>query len=131
MLPPTHIPAHHLARRGSRLLPRLLGSLEETVIFESLHESAERGELILIAGGYLRWHMRRDGVITIYEILSTRPGAGWEMLLMLIDKRAPIQAKCPTDLPANHWYRRRGFTLARTETTPSGRDLNVWILPPC
>lgn len=101
------------------------------MIFESLHGSAKAGELLLVDGGYCRWHMRRDGVITIYEIISTRPGAGWEMLLRLIEKRAPIQAKCPADLPANHWYRRRGFQLVDTETTQSGRRLNLWMLPPC
>lgn len=101
------------------------------MIFESLHDSAKCGELILIDGGFCRWHMRRDGVITIYEILSTRPGAGWEMLIQLIEKRAPIQAKCPADLPSNAWYRRRGFALIGTETTRSGRMLNLWRLDPC
>jgi hypothetical protein len=94
------------------------------MIFESLHESTERGELILIDGGYCRWHMRRDGTVTIYEIISQRPGAGQAMLAML--PKVPIVAKCPSDLPSNAWYARRGFTLLHTETTPSGRQLNVW-----
>lgn len=95
------------------------------MIFETLHESAARSELILIDGGYCRWHLRRDGVITIYEILSQRPGAGQEMLAKL-PAGHPIVAKCPADLQANAWYARRGFTLAATETTQSGRTLNVW-----
>ena len=99
------------------------------VIFESLHDSAERGELILIDGGYCRWHLRRDGVITIYEILSTRPGAGAAMLAQLIARQpVAIVAKCPADLPSNAWYLRRGFELSATETTRSGRVLNVWRL---
>lgn len=99
------------------------------MIFESLHESAERGELILINGGYCRWHLRRDGTITIYEILSQRPGAGREMLEQLQAVGASaITAKCPADLPSNEWYERRGFTLTTTETTRSGRRLNVWSL---
>lgn len=101
------------------------------MIFESLHDSAEKGELMLIDGGYCRWHLRRNGTITIYEIISTRPGAGWEMLSRLIDMRRPIQAKCPQDLPSNAWYRRRGFRLAGMETTRSGRMLNIWRLDPC
>jgi len=100
------------------------------MIFESLHESAERGELILIDGGYCRWHLRRDGVITIYEILSTRPGAGGEMLAKLRTYDRPIQAKCPDNLSSNAWYAWRGFRLIRTETTPSGRTLNVWRFDP-
>lgn len=101
------------------------------MIFESLHDSAKVGELMLIAGGYLRWHARKDGVITIYEIISTRPGAGWEMLQALIEYGKPIQAKCPDDLPSNQWYLKRGFRLDKFETTPSGRRLNVWRLDPC
>ncbi len=101
------------------------------MIFESLHDSANAGELLLIDGGYCRWHLRRDGTITIYEIISTRPGAGWEMLSRLIRQRKPIQAKCPQDLPANAWYRRRGFRLAGIETTRSGRMLNIWRLEAC
>ena len=98
------------------------------MIFESLHGSAKVGELLLIDGGYCRWHLRRDGTITIYEIISLRPGAGWEMLIRLIKYRKPIQAKCPQDLPANAWYARRGFDLIRIESTRSGRMLNTWRL---
>ena len=98
------------------------------MIFESLHESAEKGELILIEGGYCRWHLRRDDVITIYEIISTRPGAGSEMLAQLRLLSKPIQAKCPDDLPSNEWYLKRGFRLDKFEATPSGRKLNVWRL---
>lgn len=99
------------------------------MIFESLHESNQRGELLLIDGGYCRWHRRRDDVITIYEIISQRPGAGQAMLKRLIEQRpVAIVAKCPVDLAANEWYRRRGFAHEATETTKSGRKLNVWRL---
>lgn len=95
------------------------------MIFKTLHESAKRGELILIDGGYCRWHRRRDGVTVIYEILSLRPGAGQAMLAKLT---RPIVAKCPTDLPSNSWYTRRGFARIGTETMRSGQQLNVWRL---
>jgi len=100
------------------------------MIFESLVESANRGELILIVGGYCRYHVRCDGQLTIYEIISLRPGAGSEMLAML--KRAPgaasIFAKCPADLASNAWYQRRGFARESEEKTRSGRVLNLWRL---
>lgn len=99
------------------------------MIFESLQESAANGELLLIAGGYCRWHLRRDGIITIYEIIATRRGAGSEMLAVLKAHGKPIRAKCPADLPSNEWYRKRGFALADTEITKSGRKLNIWLLP--
>lgn len=98
------------------------------MIFETLYESAAKGELILLAGGYCRWHKRRDGVITIYEIISTRPGAGAEMLDMLCAHTLPIVAKCPARLEANAWYAKKGFALVRTETTRGGTELNIWRL---
>lgn len=99
------------------------------MIFETLYESSQRGELLLISGGYCRWHLRRDGTITIYEIISQQSGAGQEMLRRLIEhKPGSIVARCPADLAANDWYQRRGFVLEATERTRSGRSLNVWRL---
>jgi hypothetical protein len=100
------------------------------MIFESIWESARRGELILIDGGYCRHHLRRDKQLTIYEIISLRPGAGSEMLAKLkaVPDATSILAKCPVDLDANTWYERRGFELETTQTTRSGRKLNVWRL---
>ena len=98
------------------------------MIFETLYESAQRGELLLVDGGMCHWHLRRDGQLTIREIISTRPGAGSEMLAHL--KHVPgalsLFAKCPADLDANVWYQKRGFALERVETTKSGRKLNCW-----
>lgn len=103
------------------------------MIFESLYESARAGELILVEGGYCRWHLcrqgKRAGQITIYEIISLRPGAGKAMLDKLKAERPrSIFAKCPADLPANAWYRRRGFVLESVETTKTGRVVNSWRL---
>jgi len=99
------------------------------MIFETLFESAQRGELLLIDGGFCHWHLRRDGQLTIREIISTRPGAGSKMLAKLQQQPAKsIFAKCPIDLDANCWYQRRGFELERTETTKTGRKLNLWRL---
>lgn len=100
------------------------------MIFDSLYESSQRGELILVDGGMCHWHLRRDGQLTIREIISTKKGAGWLMLERL--KSHPgaksLFAKCPADLDANGWYHRRGFVLEGTETTRSGKLLNLWRL---
>ena len=48
--------------------------------FEQLYESAKRNELTLIDGGMCHWHLRRDGQLTIREIIATRRGAGTEIL---------------------------------------------------
>lgn len=99
------------------------------MIFETLHESAQRGELLLVDGGMCHWHLRRDGQLTIREIISTKPGAGQAMLAELVSKPAQsIFAKCPTDLAANDWYARRGFVLEGAETTKGGRELKLWRL---
>jgi len=98
------------------------------MIFDALHDSAKRGELLLIDGGFCHWHLRRDGQLTIREIIATRKGAGSAMLarLLCVPGAESILAKCPCDLDANAWYARRGFELERVEVTPSGRTLNVW-----
>ena len=99
--------------------------------FESLIEANKKGEIYMIEGGYCHWHLRRDGQLTIREILSSRPGAGQEMLARL--KQVPgatfILAKCPTWYDSNDWYKRRGFILDRKETTRGGSRLNIWIFP--
>jgi hypothetical protein len=98
--------------------------------FEQLYESSKRSELLLVDGGMCHFHLRRDGQLTIREIISLRPGAGAEMLATL--KRTPgalfIQAKCPADLDSNNWYANRGFVLSHQETARSGRMINVWRL---
>ena len=100
------------------------------MIFETLHESAQRGELLLIDGGFCHWHLRRDGQLTIREIISTRPGAGAEMLATLraVPGAVCLLARGPVDLAANGWYERRGFALAGIEQSKSGRGINVWTL---
>lgn len=100
------------------------------MIFETLWESAQRGELLLTEGGFCHWHLRKDGQLTIREIISLRPGAGSEMLerLKQVAGATSLFAKCPVELEANDWYRKRGFALEGTETTKTGRVLNLWRL---
>jgi GNAT superfamily N-acetyltransferase len=104
------------------------------MIFETLWESAQRGELVLTTGGLCHFHLRRDGQLTIREIIVLPEfqglGAGTEMLKILQKKKGvkSIFAKCPVELEANEWYRRKGFALEGTETTKTGRELNLWRL---
>ena len=98
--------------------------------FEQLHDSQQKGELLLIDGGMCHWHLRRDGQLTIREILSNKPGAGATMLAALKHTTGAqcIVAKCPADLQSNEWYQRRGFALHATEHSKTGREINVWKL---
>jgi GNAT superfamily N-acetyltransferase len=105
------------------------------MIFEPLQQSAQRGELILVDGGLCHWHLRRDGQLTMREIIvlpeRQRQGIGRRILEQL--KTTPgatsVFAKCPADLPANGWYKAMGFQHQGTETTRSGRRLELWRLP--
>lgn len=101
------------------------------MIFEALYSAAKQGELLLVDGGFCHWHLRRDGQLTILEIISTRSGAGREMLARL--KQTPgansLFAKCPSDLKSNWWYCENGFVRVGQEITKTGRTLNLWRLP--
>lgn len=102
------------------------------MIFDALHESARRGELLLMDGGFCHWHLRRDGQLTIREIIASPEGrgVGTAMLarLCLTPGARSIFAKCPATLPANRWYANRGFENVGTERTRSGKLLNLWRL---
>ena len=105
------------------------------MIFNALYDAAKRGELILIGGGMCHYHLRRDGVLTIREIIvlpeMQGQGIGSAILTELV--RVPgvrvIRAKCPEGLEANGWYRVCGFNLAFVEATRNGKGrVFVWEL---
>lgn len=74
------------------------------MIFETLYESSKRDELLLVDGGFCHWHLRRDGQLTIREIISLKPGQGTLMLNILKSKNpVSIFAKCPVELVSNKW----------------------------
>lgn len=100
------------------------------MIFETLWDSAKRGELLLIDGGFCHWHLRRDGQLTIREIISLRSGAGKEMLAQLRAIRGAccLYAVCPADLAANDWYLMRAFSREPARVSRRGRALNGWRL---
>jgi GNAT superfamily N-acetyltransferase len=105
------------------------------MIFEALSEAAERSELILVDGGFCHWHLRRDGQITIREIIvlpeRQGEGIGTAMLeqLKAVDGAVSIFAKCPHLLEAaNLWYKNRGFEYEGIEMTRTGRWLCLWRL---
>ena len=99
------------------------------MIFEALFKAAQEGELLLIEGGFCHWHLRKDGQLTIREIIATRKGAGSEMLAMLKGVGADsIFAKCPAELPSNEWYAKNGFEYEGSEHTKTGRELKCWRL---
>jgi GNAT superfamily N-acetyltransferase len=103
------------------------------VIFEALSEACERGELVLEDGALCRFHLRRDGTLTVREllVLPRRRGEGRARRLvehLRIRQRHAARrmvAKCPADLPANGFWEHLGFRLERQEA--GKRPVNVWV----
>ncbi len=102
------------------------------MLFNALYESALRGELVLVDGGMCRYRLRRDGQLTISEILVTEPRRGIGNAILERLKRVPgaksILAKCPSHLAANAWYARMGFERLGDEPTRTGKQVTVWRL---
>lgn len=102
------------------------------MIFEILLNAAEYGELILVDGGLCHWHLRKDGQVTIHEIIVLPSHRGRGIASSMLERLKHISgatsifAKCPADLPANGWYRRMGFIWEGEEQTRSGRWINRW-----
>lgn len=103
------------------------------MIFETLWASARRGELLLVDGGMCHWHLRRDGQLTIREIIvlpqRQGEGIGRGLLRQLrqVKGATSIFAKCPADLEANGWYAAMGFELEQVDEERA-RPLNHWRL---
>lgn len=94
--------------------------------FNELWEAAQRGSLILVDGGMCRYRVRKDKIITIYEIIvlpgKQRKGIGTRILDQLIALNpVAIQAKCPDYLRAAcRWYKARGFKRVAVEDGKRG-----------
>lgn len=101
------------------------------MIFQPLHESNLKGEFF---GAVCHWHLRRDGQITIREIIveTSAQGKGQGAAFIERLKQVPgaksIFANCPADLPSSNFYAHLGFDLIGQEPTKSGRAMNQWKL---
>jgi len=83
-------------------------------------------------------HLREDQNTTIYYLCTystyRRHGVGKRLMeAVAVDARLcgnkRITLKCPTQLPANHFYQSIGYTLEGSETDQEAGRLNVWTLP--
>lgn len=106
------------------------------MIFETLNDSAEHGELLMVEHGMCHWHLctakAKAGQITIREIIVEPKyrgkGIGSRMIrrLEFTPGATSLFAKCPAGLPANKWYQAQGFHVVRSEWTKSGRMIICW-----
>lgn len=102
------------------------------MIFEALNEAAQRGELLLVEGGLLHYHKRRDGTLTIREIVVLPFHRGRGLGRWLVGKAMQFSgctkatARCPEDLASNGFWKAIGFRLERVEPGRK-RRINVWV----
>lgn len=106
------------------------GLRDQKLVLTTLVHAHEQGRLMLLDGGYCRWHQRRDGRIVICEIISQVPGCGQRILRRLQAQEgvAEIIARCPSTWDANDWYERRGFKMSGTASDGLGGTMNIWAL---
>jgi len=97
------------------------------MLFVALSESADRGQLLLVDGGLCRYHLRKDGAVTIREIIvlpaSRGKGIG-RALVGAVLRQCPgavVRARCPADYPANGFWERMGF-----QKQPTTGGVNLW-----
>lgn len=98
------------------------------MIFSALSEAADRGELLLVDGGLCRWHLRRDGVLVIREVIvlpgQRRQGIGSRLVHRACKTHhGLVIAKCPVAYEANDFWRAMGFVLHGTV-----KGINEWRL---
>lgn len=98
------------------------------MIFVVLNEAAECGELLLVDGGMCRFHIRRDRVLVIREIIvlpdRRRQGVGSKLVHAACKTHSGlVVARCPVPYPANAFWRALGFTLHAVIN-----DINEWRL---
>lgn len=104
------------------------------MIFNALYKSSQKGELIIEKGGMCHWHLRKNGQITIREIIVLpeyqRMYIGTNILKSLksVKGAKSIFSKCPAELPANNWYKKMKFELVGQSYTSTGRKMNHWEL---
>lgn len=78
--------------------------------------------------GFVRYHQRRDGITTLYEIVVHPDYRGQcigTQLIVCVPYTLALRLKCPTDNPANAFYDGLGFACIGTEDGRR-RPLNVW-----
>lgn len=78
--------------------------------------------------GFVRYHKRRDGVVTVYEICVAqafrRRGLGKHLICALGDNY--LRLKCHQNNPACGFYKSLGFEVAGTFTSKGGKVMNIF-----
>lgn len=97
-------------------------TLGASILKQELHVARTDNKVI----GFIRWHRRRDGWTTVYELCVDesyrKQGIGQQ--LMRVAGTGPVKLKCHSDNPAIYFYKRLGFKIMSTEITKGGKHLD-------
>ena len=98
------------------------------MLFVALAQAAESGELLLLDGGLCRFYKRRDGQVTIRELLvlpaARRRGLGKKLVGLASIGANRVVARCPAKYDSNAFWKKIGFRLEE------GKDgVNTWVKP--
>jgi GNAT superfamily N-acetyltransferase len=100
-----------------------IGGWDFKGVIEKQHMLVDRD-----SGSFCHFHVRKDGMTVIYEILTTPAARGTGLGRQMVNKLVrPVRAKCPEGLPSNGFYQKLGFELVKVEEGKK-RKLNVWEL---
>jgi ribosomal protein S18 acetylase RimI-like enzyme len=106
---------------------RYLGWVNRARLGESIRKSelhvARLDDIVI---GFIRWHRRKDGWTTVYELCvdESHRKLGIGQQLMCITGTGPVKLKCHSSNPAIHFYKRLGFKVVSTEITKGGKQLD-------
>lgn len=90
-----------------------------------LHVAVIKNKIV----GFIRWHRRRDGWSTVYELCVDEScrlrGVGRK--LMRVVGLGPTKLKCHSENSALHFYNKLGFKTVSNEITKGGLKLDFLI----
>lgn len=115
-----------IARRFRTELPFvMLPQLRESAAKRELFVAEADGEIV----GFVRWHARKDGGSTLYDLAVSKDAQGQGIgRALLYAVPAPIRLKCTVDNDrANAFYKASGMQLAGQDSGKK-RPLNLWEL---
>lgn len=131
----THLPSIKMIADGLRhefgFLPRVI--FEASLNSDELIVAIDNGQVV----GFCRFHLRRDGICTIYEIAvlanSRRRGIGTKLIDHVATacrrkKMGRLRLKCPVGSAANKFYAAHGF-VGPERCVGRRRLLNSWTFP--
>src|SRR3989344_2310123 len=118
-------------KRIADLNKRYLGFTKRVILGESIAK-AELHVAVLDRqiAGFIRWHRRRDGWTTVYELCVDEPyrGRGLGRMLIAVAGKGPVKLRCHHTNPALQFYYGLGFRFESFEITRGGFRMDLLSL---